>query len=57
MACLKWSDNVIFIITDIRRMNSQAVYALNTGMIILGGGLMKHHICNANLMVSTCITS
>ena len=21
-----------------------------TGMIILGGGLIKHHICNANLM-------
>ena len=32
-------------------MNSQAVYAKNTGMIILGGGLVKHHICNANLMV------
>ena len=25
--------------------------AVNTGMIILGGGLIKHHICNANLMV------
>ena len=32
-------------------MNSQAVYASHTGMIILGGGLIKHHICNANLMV------
>ena len=39
------------IISDIRGMNSQAVYARNTGMIILGGGLVKHHICNANLMV------
>jgi deoxyhypusine synthase len=28
-----------------------AVKAVNTGMIILGGGLIKHHICNANLMV------
>ena len=28
-----------------------AVKAANTGMIILGGGLVKHHICNANLMV------
>ena len=36
---------------DIRRMNSQAVCAHNTGMIILGGGVVKHHICNANLMV------
>ena len=25
--------------------------AKNTGMIIVGGGLIKHHICNANLMV------
>ena len=26
--------------------------SINTGMIIIGGGLIKHHICNANLMVS-----
>ncbi|XP_074654285.1 deoxyhypusine synthase-like [Tubulanus polymorphus] len=38
------------IVEDIRLLNSQAVYAQNTGMIIIGGGLMKHHICNANLM-------
>jgi deoxyhypusine synthase len=36
---------------DLRRLNSQAVYARSTGVIILGGGLIKHHICNANLMV------
>ena len=36
---------------DIRKINNQAVRAVNTGMIILGGGLIKHHICNANLMV------
>ncbi|XP_059162660.1 deoxyhypusine synthase-like isoform X2 [Physella acuta] len=41
---------VIDIVEDIRRMNSQAVYAVNTGMIILGGGMIKHHTCNANLM-------
>lgn len=29
-----------------------AMKSVNTGMIILGGGLVKHHICNANLMVS-----
>ena len=29
---------------------SQAVRARATGMIILGGGLVKHHTCNANLM-------
>lgn len=38
--------------SDIRRLNSQAVFAKRTGMIILGGGLVKHHISNANLMVT-----
>ena len=28
----------------------QAVFAKKTGMLILGGGVIKHHICNANLM-------
>ncbi|XP_038063443.1 deoxyhypusine synthase-like [Patiria miniata] len=41
---------ILDIVEDIRLMNSQAVFAANTGMIILGGGLVKHHICNANLM-------
>ena len=36
---------------DIRRINDTAVRAKKTGMIILGGGLVKHHTCNANLMV------
>ena len=27
------------------------MFAKNSGMIILGGGLIKHHVCNANLMV------
>lgn len=25
--------------------------AVKSGMIIIGGGVVKHHICNANLMV------
>lgn len=41
---------VLDIVEDIRRMNGQAVFAKKTGMIILGGGLVKHHIANANLM-------
>uniref|UniRef100_A0A8D3DXB5 deoxyhypusine synthase n=1 Tax=Scophthalmus maximus TaxID=52904 RepID=A0A8D3DXB5_SCOMX len=41
---------VLDIVEDIRRLNSQAVFAKRTGMIILGGGLVKHHIANANLM-------
>ncbi|CAH0547372.1 unnamed protein product [Brassicogethes aeneus] len=41
---------VFDILSDLRRLNSMAVKAVNTGMIILGGGVVKHHICNANLM-------
>ncbi|PKA62119.1 Deoxyhypusine synthase [Apostasia shenzhenica] len=42
----------IDIVQDIRAMNGEAVHAglRKTGMIILGGGLPKHHICNANMM-------
>eukprot|EP00794_Sanderia_malayensis_P016223 gene16223-17858_t len=35
---------------DIRKINDLSLNAKNTGMIILGGGLAKHHVCNANLM-------
>eukprot|EP01094_Clydonella_sp_ATCC50884_P029683 TRINITY_DN9378_c1_g1_i1.p1 TRINITY_DN9378_c1_g1~~TRINITY_DN9378_c1_g1_i1.p1 ORF type:complete len:362 (-),score=99.75 TRINITY_DN9378_c1_g1_i1:115-1158(-) len=38
------------IAADIRNMNNEAAFAIKTGIIILGGGLVKHHICNANLM-------
>lgn len=38
------------IIPDIVRINTIALKAHCTGAIILGGGLIKHHICNANLM-------
>ena len=38
------------IVEDIRRINDIAVRAACTGMIILGGGIVKHHTCNANLM-------
>lgn len=41
---------ILDIVEDIRRINTQAVRAKKTGMIILGGGLVKHHIANANLM-------
>lgn len=27
-----------------------ALHAKKTGQIIIGGGVIKHHICNANLM-------
>ena len=43
---------VVDLVQDIRMINTQAVKAApsKTGMIILGGGVCKHHICNANLM-------
>ncbi|CAA2983769.1 deoxyhypusine synthase [Olea europaea subsp. europaea] len=43
---------VIDIVQDIRAMNGEAVHAglRKTGMVILEGGLPKHHICNANMM-------
>lgn len=41
---------VLDIISDLRRLNTIAVKAIETGMLIVGGGLIKHHICNANLM-------
>uniref|UniRef100_A0A1I8FMI2 DHS-like NAD/FAD-binding domain-containing protein n=1 Tax=Macrostomum lignano TaxID=282301 RepID=A0A1I8FMI2_9PLAT len=43
---------VLDAIEDIRLVNSQAgVFApATTGMIVLGGGVVKHHTCNANLM-------
>lgn len=40
----------IDIVEDIRKINTIAVRAKRTGVIILGGGVIKHHISNANLM-------
>uniref|UniRef100_A0A0E0B318 Deoxyhypusine synthase n=1 Tax=Oryza glumipatula TaxID=40148 RepID=A0A0E0B318_9ORYZ len=38
-------------IEDIRLMNGEAIHATprKTGIIVLGGGLPKHHICKANM--------
>jgi len=41
---------VIDIVDDLRAINSIAMDADTTGMVILGGGIVKHHIANANLM-------
>lgn len=35
---------------DLRHINTIAVQSFKTGVIILGGGVVKHHINNANLM-------
>jgi len=41
---------VLDINEDIRKINDLAIQSHATGMIVLGGGLVKHHTCNANLM-------
>jgi len=41
---------ILDILGDLRDLNKMAMSAKQSGMIILGGGLIKHHICNANLM-------
>ncbi|QSZ33723.1 hypothetical protein DSL72_005294 [Monilinia vaccinii-corymbosi] len=38
------------LVEDIRKINTLAVRAKRAGMIILGGGVVKHHIANACLM-------
>lgn len=41
---------VLDIISDLRRLNDFSKRSVNAGMVIVGGGVIKHHICNANLM-------
>ncbi|XP_029846320.2 probable deoxyhypusine synthase isoform X2 [Ixodes scapularis] len=41
---------VVDIAQDIRRLNTMAVKAVKSGMVIVGGGVVKHHICNSNMM-------
>jgi deoxyhypusine synthase len=38
------------IVEDLKRINLLAMHAKRAGMIILGGGVVKHHIANACLM-------
>jgi len=44
----------IDIASDLKKINDISLYAEKTGVIILGGGLVKHHIVNANLMRGGC---
>lgn len=41
---------ILDIVEDIRGINLLALHSRKTGMLILGGGVIKHHVCNANLM-------
>ena len=40
---------VVDLVGDIRAINNTAMHARKSGLVILGGGLPKHHTCNANL--------
>ncbi|KAH8740311.1 hypothetical protein FG386_001586 [Cryptosporidium ryanae] len=40
----------IDVVEDIKRINDLATFIRKSGVIILGGGAPKHHVCNANLM-------
>jgi deoxyhypusine synthase len=46
----KYPEFYVDLVQDIRGINDIAVRAECTGMLIIGGGLVKHHTCNANLM-------
>ena len=41
---------IVDILADVVKLNKIALHAKKSGMIILGGGVIKHHICNAHLM-------
>merc|ERR1712217_957318 len=41
---------ILDLVSDIRAVNDQAIKARKTGVIVLGGGMVKHHCLNANLM-------
>lgn len=41
---------IVDILQDICKINKIAMEAKKSGMIICGGGIIKHHICNANMM-------
>jgi len=46
----KKENFVVDIVGDIRKVNTIALKAKKSGVVILGGGIVKHHILNANLM-------
>ncbi len=43
-------DFKIDIAEDIHKLNEYTITQKKTGIILLGSGIMKHHICNANMM-------
>ncbi|MEX0920757.1 MAG: deoxyhypusine synthase [Candidatus Pacearchaeota archaeon] len=43
-------DFKLDIVGDIHKLNEYTITRKKTGIILLGSGIMKHHICNANMM-------
>ena len=41
-------------IRDLRKLNDLTLEAKKTGLIILGAGVVKHHILNANMLRNGC---
>ena len=50
----KHPDFKIDVLDDIKKLNDLTFEAKKTGVIILGAGLVKHHILNANMMRNGC---
>ncbi len=47
-------DFSIDITTDMKKLNDLTLDSKKTGLIILGAGVVKHHILNANMMRNGC---
>lgn len=45
----KCSGFIIDLVEDIRQINKIVLAAKKTGVVILGGGVVKHHIMNSNI--------
>ena len=45
----KHSEFKIDLIGDVKKLNACVMDAKKTGLLILGSGIVKHHICNANM--------
>ncbi|KAK7196654.1 deoxyhypusine synthase [Novymonas esmeraldas] len=41
---------LVDLVRDVHSINKLAMLSKKTGMLICGGGVVKHHVCNANLM-------
>lgn len=46
----KHSDFVVDIAEDVKRLNDTTIGLKKSGLIILGSGVVKHHILNANML-------